>query len=309
MPRQSLNDLLAFLAVARERSFTKAAAKLGVSQSALSHTIRGLEARLGLRLLTRTTRSVAPTEAGERLLADRRAAVRGDRGRTRRPQRTSGQARRHHPHHGRRACGRRRCCWPKLAELLPEYPDIKVEIIVDYGLTDIVAERYDAGVRYGEQVAKDMIAVRIAPDMRMAVVGAPSYFAKRPRAEEATGPSRPHLHQSASADLRRPLCLGVRKKGPRTEGARRTANWFSNPLTQILAAALAGIGLAFVPEDLAAPHVAKGTAPAGAGGSGARRSRAITSIIRAAANPRRPLRCWSTRCAIASNAAGFFLTS
>lgn len=179
MPRQSLDDLLAFLAVARERSFTKAAAKLGVSQSALSHTIRGLETRLGLRLLTRTTRSVAPTEAGERLLQtvgprfeeidselDALSELRDKPAGTIRI--TTGE-------HAATTV-----LWPKLAKLLPKYPDIKVEIIVEYGLTDIVAERYDAGVRYGEQVAKDMIAVRIAPDMRFAAVGAPSYFAKRP---------------------------------------------------------------------------------------------------------------------------------
>src|SRR5246127_3382548 len=153
MARGNFNDLFAFLAVAREQSFTKAAAKLGVSQSALSHTIRGLEERLGLQLLTRTTRSVAPTEAGERLL---------------------------------RAVGPRfdeidAILWPALVKLLPDYPDIRVEIIVDYGLTDIVAERYDAGIRLGEQVAKDMIAVRIGPDLRMAVVGAPSYFTRRSR--------------------------------------------------------------------------------------------------------------------------------
>ena len=171
MPRADLNDLIAFLAVARERSFTRAAAKLGVSQSALSHTVRGLEERLGLRLLTRTTRSVAPTEAGERLLGPS-ARARRDRSRAGGAERASREARRHHPHHGRRA-RRRDDPLARARRLLPDYPDIKVELIVDYGLTDIVAERYDAGVRLGEQVAKDMIAVRIGPDMRMAVVGAP----------------------------------------------------------------------------------------------------------------------------------------
>src|SRR5438046_4869 len=178
MRRGNVNDLLAFLAVARERSFTKAAAKLGVSQSALSHTIRGLEARLGLRLLTRTTRSVSPTQAGERLLQtvghrfeeieaelEALSELRDKPAGTIRITATDYAA--------------DTILFPKLAKFLPKYPDIKVEIIIDYGLTDIVAQRYDAGVRAGEQVAKDMIAVRIGPDIRMAVVGAPSYFAKR----------------------------------------------------------------------------------------------------------------------------------
>ena len=178
MPRIDLNDLLPFLVVARERSFTRAAAKLGVSQSALSQTIRGLEARLGLRLLTRTTRSVAPTEAGERLLRTvgprleeieaELAALNELR------EKPAGTVRITAGDHAVASI-----LWPKLATFLPDYPDIRVEVAIDYGLTDIVAERYDAGVRSGEQVAKDMIAVRIGPDMRMAVVGAPSYFAKQ----------------------------------------------------------------------------------------------------------------------------------
>src|SRR5688500_5395205 len=178
MPRQNLHDLLAFFAVARERSFTRAAAQLGVSQSALSHTIRGLEARLGLRLLTRTTRSVAPTEAGERLLRtvgprfdeiDAQLAALSEL-----REKPAGTIRITAGEHAADAI-----LWPTLERLLPDYPDIKVEIVIGYGLTDIVAERYDAGVRLGEQVAKDMIAVRIGPDMRMAVVGAPSYFDMR----------------------------------------------------------------------------------------------------------------------------------
>ena len=136
-----------------------------------------------MRLLTRTTRSVAPTEAGERLL--RTVGPRFDEieAELAALSEASRKARRHHPHHGGRACGRA-ILWPALAKLLPDYPDIKVEIVIDYGLTDIVAERYDAGVRFGEQVAKDMIAVRIGPDLRMAVVGAPSYFANAADAEE-----------------------------------------------------------------------------------------------------------------------------
>src|SRR5206468_1431785 len=179
MPRQNVNDLLAFLAVARERSFTKAAAKLGVSQSALSHTVRELEARLGLRLLTRTTRSVSPTAAGERLLQTvgprleevetELAAI------TELRVKPAGTIRITATEYAADTI-----LLPKLAKLLQAYPDIKIEIIIDYGLTDIVAQRYDAGVRSGEQVAKDMVAVRIGPDMRMAVVGAPPYFKTRP---------------------------------------------------------------------------------------------------------------------------------
>jgi DNA-binding transcriptional LysR family regulator len=183
MLRENLNDVLAFLAVARDRSFTRAAAKLGVSQSALSHTIRGLEARLGLRLLARTTRSVAPTEAGERLLRvlgprfDEIEAELAELSELR--DKPAGTIRITSGEHAAEAI-----LWPALAKLLPRYPDIKVELIIDYGLTDIVAERYDAGVRLGEQVAKDMIAVRIGPDFRMAVVGAPSYFARRPKPKD-----------------------------------------------------------------------------------------------------------------------------
>ena len=178
MPRTDLNDIVAFLAVARERSFTRAAAQLGVSQSALSQTLRGLESRLGLRLLTRTTRSVAPTEAGERLLraaGPRLEEIEGELAAlSELRDKPSGTIRITATEYATNAV-----LLPKLAKLLREYPDIKVEIISDYGMTDIVTQRFDAGVRDGEQVAKDMIAVRIGPDARMAVVGAPSYFRNR----------------------------------------------------------------------------------------------------------------------------------
>src|SRR5207245_2745774 len=178
MQRGNLDDLLAFVAVGRERSFTKAAAKLGVSQSALSHTIRELEERLGVRLLTRTTRSVSPTEAGERLLqrlGPRFEEIEAEVAAiTELRNKPAGTIRITATEYAADAI-----LLPKLAKLLRAYPDIKVEIIVDYGLTDIVAQRYDAGVRSGEQVAKDMMAVRIGPDMRMAVVGAPPYFKTR----------------------------------------------------------------------------------------------------------------------------------
>src|SRR2546422_4714333 len=179
MARENLNDLLAFLVVARDRSFTKSAAKLGVSRSALSHTLRGLEARLGLRLLTRTTRSVSPTAAGERLVnsvghrideieaeLDALSELREKPAATIRITATENSL--------------NTVLLPALSKFLPQYPDINVEVSIDYGLTDIVAQRFDAGVRSGEQVAKDMVAVRIGPDMRMAVVGAPSYLANRP---------------------------------------------------------------------------------------------------------------------------------
>ena len=256
MRRGNVNDLLAFLAVARERSFTKAAAKLGVSQSALSHTIRGLEARLGLRLLTRTTRSVSPTQAGERLLQtvghrfeeidaelEALSELRDKPAGTIRITATDYAA--------------DTILFPKLAKILPEYPDIKVEIIIDYGLTDIVAQRYDAGVRAGEQVAKDMIAVRIGPDIRMAVVGAPSYFAKR------SPPKKPQdLTEHNCINLRLPTYGGLYawefEKGDGELRVRVDGQLVLNSTAQMLKAALAGFGLAYVPHDVAQPHVAEG---------------------------------------------------
>jgi len=229
MPRENLNDLLAFLAVARERSFTRAAAKLGVSQSALSHTIRGLEERLGLRLLTRTTRSVSPTEAGERLLqtvGPRFEEIEAElTGLTALREKPAGTIRITTTEYAADAV-----LWPKLPNLLREYPDIKVEIISEQGLADIVAERYDAGVRLGEQVAKDMIAVRIGPDMRMAVVGSRSYFAKTITAEDTTGSGQSSLHQSAAADSRRIVPLGIREKWSRTERSCRRPSCLQHEL-------------------------------------------------------------------------------
>ena len=256
MPRTDLNDIVAFLAVARERSFTRAAARLGVSQSALSQTVRGLEARLGLRLLTRTTRSVAPTEAGERLLraAGPRleeieaelAALRALR------DRPSGTIRITAHDHAVRAV-----LWPALARLLPDPPAIKVEVVIDYGLTDIVAERYDAGIRAGEMVAKDMIAVRIGPDMRSAVVGAPSYFADRPR------PRAPQdLTAHRCINLRLPTHGGLYawefSKGGRELRARVEGQLLFNGTAPMLDAALAGFGLAYLPEDNVRTHLADG---------------------------------------------------
>jgi DNA-binding transcriptional LysR family regulator len=256
MQRGNLNDLLAFLAVGRERSFTKAAAKLGVSQSALSHTIRELEARLGVRLLTRTTRSVSPTEAGERLLRNigprfeeieaELDAVSDLR------EKPAGTIRLTVSDHAFNSV-----LWPKLAKLLRDYPDIKVEIVIDNALTDIVAERFDAGVRLGEQVAKDMIAVRIGPDVRFAVVGAKSYFAKR------SPPMTPQeLTNHTCINQRFPTHGGLWawdfERDGRELKVRVDGQIVLNGTFQILNAALDGFGLAYVPEDLAKPHLESG---------------------------------------------------
>ena len=256
MTRGDLNDLVAFLAVARERSFTKAAAKLGVSQSALSHTLRGLEARLGVRLLTRTTRSVAPTEAGERLL--RTVGPRFDEidaelaGLSEFREKPAGTVRITTGEHAAETI-----LWPALAKLLPDYPDVRVEAIVDYGLTDIVAERYDAGVRLGEQVARDMIAVRIGADMRMAVVGAPPYFTRRER------PRTPQdLTDHACINIRLPTYGGLYvwefEKGGRELKVRVEGQLVFNNIALRMKAALAGLGLAYLPEDQVQAHLADG---------------------------------------------------
>jgi DNA-binding transcriptional LysR family regulator len=256
MQRGSLDQLVAFVAVGRERSFTSAAAKLGVSQSALSHTIRDFEEKLGVRLLTRTTRSVSPTEAGERLLRSvgprfdeiqaELAAVRELR------EKPAGTVKITATEFAIDTL-----LIPKLAPLSRNYPDIKVEMIVDYGLTDIVAQQYDAGVRSGEQVAKDMIAVRIGPDMRMAVVGAPSYFKTRME------PKKPQ-------DLIAHNCINLRlpthgndyawefEKGGRELKVRVEGQFTFNSTSLLLNSALSGCGLAYVPEGFAEEHVAKG---------------------------------------------------
>ena len=257
MQHGGLNDLRALVAVARERSFTKAAAKLGVSQSALSHTVRELETRLGVRLLTRTTRSVVADASGRAPATHRGSAVRRDRCRARGRKRASREAGRHHSDHGHRICRRHNPLAETWRKLLRQYPDIKVEIFIDNALTDIVAQRFDAGVRAGEQVAKDMIAVRIGPDLRMAVVGAPSYFRKR------ADPKKPQ-------DLIGHNCINLRlsthgglyawefEKGSRELKVRVEGQLVFNGTFQMLNAALAGFGLAYVPEDLAQPHLAKG---------------------------------------------------
>lgn len=256
MPRANVNDLLAFLAIARERSFTKAAAKLGVSQSALSHTVRGLEARLGLRLLNRTTRSVSPTEAGERLLQtigphieeiENELAALGEL-----RDKPAGTIRITAADYAVDTI-----LVPKLAKLLPRYPDIKVEISVDDRLVDIVAERFDAGVRDGELVATDMIAVRIGPDLRMAVVGTPTYFAQR------SAPKKPQdLTRHACINLRLPTRGGLYawefEKGRRKLNVHVEGQLVFNRPAQVLNAALAGMGLAYLLEDVVRPYLDKG---------------------------------------------------
>jgi DNA-binding transcriptional LysR family regulator len=246
MARENLNDLAAFVAVARERSFTRAAAKLGVSTSALSHTMRGLEERLGLRLLTRTTRSVSATEAGERLL--RTVGSRLDEI----DAELAALSRITTSEHAAEAI-----LWPAVSKLLRVYPDIHVEIIIDYGLTDIVAERYDAGIRLGEQVAKDMIAVRIGPDLRMAVVGAPSYFAKHHR------PKTPQdLPAHECINMRLPTRGGLSvwrfEKRGRELNVRVEGPLVFNNITLRRDAVLAGFGLAYLPEDQVQQHLTQG---------------------------------------------------
>jgi DNA-binding transcriptional LysR family regulator len=257
MPRDNnISDLLAFLAVARERSFTRAAAQLGVTASALSHTIRALEARMGVRLLTRTTRSVSPTEAGERLLntvAPRLDEIEAELAQLRELRDTpAGTVRITAIDHVVDTV-----LWPRLAPVLLQYPDIKLEVHVDYRMVDIVAERYDIGVRFGDQVAKDMIAVRVSPDVRMTIVGSPAYFAGR------SLPQNPR-------DLADHKCITLRlatlgglyawelEKGSEKVQARVDGQVTFNGVYPMISAALAGYGLAFVPEELVQSHIAEG---------------------------------------------------
>jgi DNA-binding transcriptional LysR family regulator len=257
MPRENISDLVAFVAVARERSFTRAAAQLGVSPSALSHTIRHLEERIGVRLLTRTTRSVAPTEAGERLLRTVRPAIEeietGLESLSELREKPAGTIRVTAGDHAARAI-----LWPALAGLLSDYPDIKVEICVDNTLVDIVSERFDAGVRLGESLAKDMIAVRIGPDVRMVVVGAPSYFAGGRK-----HPKSPHeLADHRCVNMRLPTRGGLYawefEKNGRQLSVRVDGQLVFNELSLLVDAAIAGFGLAFVFEDLVDTHVRAG---------------------------------------------------
>ncbi len=256
MARASVDDLIFFLEVAREQSFTRAAAKLGVSQPALSQTVRALEQRLGVRLLTRTTRSVSTTEAGERLLNtigphfdgihNGLAALSELR------DTPTGRLRITSVEHASQTI-----LAPVLAKLLPDYPDIHVEIINDYSLTDIVADRFDAGIRLGEQVAQDMIAVRIGPDFQQVLVGAPSYFKERSK------PKTPHdLTEHHCIALRLPTSGGFWSwpfvKNRRELKVRPEGNLAFNTITLHLDTALAGLGLAYLPEDVVKDHLAQG---------------------------------------------------
>lgn len=256
MGRESVNDVIAFLAVAREKSFTRAAAELGVSQSALSHIVRQLETKLGVRLLTRTTRAVSLTDAGERLfvgvshhfdeielqldaLSDLRELL-------------AGNIRITASDHAINSV-----LWPKLVRFFPAHPDVKVEIIRENGLTDIVTERFDAGVRMGEQLAKDMISARIGPDFCFAVVGAPSYFAKFPK------PENPHdLIRHNCINERLPTSGGFWAWEFEDEGRelkiRVDGQLVFNNSYQSILAAVEGLGLAYVPEDVALPYIETG---------------------------------------------------
>jgi DNA-binding transcriptional LysR family regulator len=256
MAPENIKDILAFLAVAQERSFTRAAAKLGISQSALSHTIRALETRLGVRLLTRTTRSVSPTEAGERLMQnvaprleeiEAEIAAVSDLG-----EKPSGTVR-------ITAIDQviDSVLWPRVARVLEQYPDVRVEMSSDYRMVDIAAERYDIGVRYGDQVQQDMVAVRLTPDIRMTIVGAPRYF-------------ETHRIPVTLHDLARHNCISLRlsssggiyawelRDGDRNVEVRVNGQVTFNSAYQMLNAALSGYGLAFLPEELTQPLVDAG---------------------------------------------------
>lgn len=257
MRREELVDLNAFMTVAEEQSFTRAAAKLGTSQSALSHTIRRLETRLGVRLLTRTTRSLAPTEAGEKLLATLRPALDSigaelaSLGELR--EKPAGTIRITTSEHAANTI-----LWPTLERLLPDYPDIHVELSIDAGLTDIVTERFDAGVRLGEALAKDMIATRIGPDLRMAAVASPGYFERYPI------PRTPQ-------DLAAQQCINLRllsagglyawemEKDGREIRVRVEGQLAFNNVRMMLRAAVAGFGICFVMEDHVQQQLADGT--------------------------------------------------
>ena len=255
MPRENLNDLSAFIAVAKDRSFTRAAARLGVSQSALSHTIRGLEERMGVRLLSRTTRSMSPTDAGERLLqtvapyldgVERELAAIRDMG-----ERPSGNIRITAIDYVLDTV-----VWPRLAPVLYQYPDVRVEFNMDYRMVDIAADRFDIGVRFGNQVEQDMIAVRMTPDVQQTIVAAPGYF-------------KSHSVPVRVQDLARHNCIPLRLAsggtyawelldGGRPVELRVDGQVVFNGAFQMLNAALSGYGLAYLPEELTRAHIEGG---------------------------------------------------
>ncbi len=256
MKRDELGDLSTFMVVAEERSFTRAAAKLGTSQSAVSHTVRRLETRLGLRLLVRTTRNVAPTEAGERLLEtlrpafddiEQRVAALGDL-----RDRPAGTIRITAGEHAAR-----KVLWPVLERLLPAYPDIKVEISVDDSLADLVEGRFDAGIRLGERLGKDMIAVPIGPDLRMVVIASPDYLARH------GAPQTPHdLADHACINYRLPTLGGLYawefEKDGQAANIRVAGRLIFNSMALVRSAVLAGMGLAVMMHDEVAPLIAEG---------------------------------------------------
>lgn len=256
MMTENFNALATFATVARERSFTRAAAKLGISQSALSQQVQNLEERLGVRLLTRTTRSVAPTEAGERLLTtispkfeEIEVALADLRSLRDRPAGTIRLTAGEHPAVS--------ILQPALAQFLPEFPEIKVELIVDYGLADIVAQGFDAGVRMGEQLEKDMVAVRIGPDMRMAVVASPSYFAHHPRPQTAEDLTAHNCISSRLPTYGSIFQWGLEKDGHQVK-VRSEGQLVLNTLGLRISAALDGLGIAYLPEDQVLAPIAAG---------------------------------------------------
>lgn len=257
MLKENFNDLWYLIVVARERSFTRAAAKLGVSQSALSHAIRGLEERLGVRLLTRTTRSVAPTDAGETLIASigpRFDQIETDLvALTDSRDRVAGTLRITAGEHALSST-----LWPLLKPFLKAWPDVNIELTTDNTLTDIVNDRFDAGVRLGDQIARDMVALRIGPDWRMVVVGAPDYFAVQGKPETPTD-----LQQHRCINMRLPTHGGVYpwefSRDDQQIRIRVEGQLIFNNLNARVEAAIAGLGLAYVPEDCVSEAVATGT--------------------------------------------------
>ncbi|MBR0553214.1 LysR family transcriptional regulator [Stakelama marina] len=256
MVRRTVNDLLAFRSVAQEHSFTRAAAQMGLSPSALSHAVRGLEERVGVRLLTRTTRSVSPTQAGERLLAT--IAPRFDEieaelsAIAEMRDRPAGTIRITTGIHAAETI-----LWPALAKFLPTFPDVQVEVNVDAGLVDIAARQFDAGIRMGETLEQDMIAVPIGPDMRMAAVGSPGYFADR------DPPRTPHeLSRHNCINLRFPTLGGLYawefEKAARALNVRVEGQLIVNEIAMARQAAIDGSGIAYLPEDYIAEPVASG---------------------------------------------------
>jgi len=256
MAQLKIHDLQAFLAVAREQSFTKAAAELGVTPSALSHAMRTLEERLGVRLLARTTRNVAPTEAGERLMH----AIAPLFEQITAEVEALGELRNKPQGRIRITCTDDQielCLRPMLAQFLRDYPDITLELYVDYGFTNVVEERFDAGIRLGEAIEKDMIAVRISPDWRLVVIGAPGYFAKHP------APETPYdLTHHTGINIRHKLSSAIYAwefaKDGKEFAVKVEGPLVFNSIMHVLNAALDGIGLAYVPDYLAAPYLADG---------------------------------------------------